>query len=40
MGMEKGLNLIESIPFVEAIFISPAPDYKITKTSGADKFIR
>jgi thiamine biosynthesis lipoprotein len=40
MGGEKGLNLIESIPFVEAIFISPAPDYKITKTSGADKFIK
>jgi hypothetical protein len=38
--MEKGLNLIESIPFVEAIFISPAPDYKITKTSGAEKYIK
>ena len=39
MDLEKGLNLIESVPFTEAIFISPAPDYKITKTSGADKFI-
>jgi thiamine biosynthesis lipoprotein len=40
MGSEKGLNLIENIPLTEAILISPPPDYKITKTSGADKFIK
>ena len=40
MGREKGLNLIENIPLTEAILISPPPDYKITKTSSADKFIK
>ncbi len=40
MGTEKGLDLIEKIPQTEAILISPAPDYKITKTTGADKYIK
>jgi len=39
MGMETGVSLIESLPGTEAILISPAPDYKIIKTSGAEKFI-
>ncbi len=39
MGIEKGLTLIETIPQAEAILISPPPEYKITKTRGAEKFI-
>jgi len=40
LGPEEALPLIEGIDETEAILISPAPDYEITKTSGADKFIR
>jgi len=39
MGVEKGIELIESIPQTEAIFISSPPEYKFTKTSGAEKYI-
>jgi thiamine biosynthesis lipoprotein len=40
MGPEKGLGLIEKLPQTEAILISPAPEYNITKTTGAEKFIK
>ncbi|MHC4216653.1 MAG: hypothetical protein ACYSWP_25180 [Planctomycetota bacterium] len=40
MGPEKGLELIESIPETEAILITAKPDFKITKTSGAEKLIK
>jgi len=40
MGAEKGLALIERLPRTEAIFISPQPDFKLTKTSGAGAYIR
>ena len=40
MGPEKGLALIEKLPQTEAILISPAPEYNITKTPGAEKFIK
>ncbi|MGA1980716.1 MAG: FAD:protein FMN transferase [Sedimentisphaerales bacterium] len=39
MGAEKGLALIETIPQTEAILISSPPEYKLIKTSGAEKFI-
>jgi thiamine biosynthesis lipoprotein len=39
LGLEKGIDLIESLPDTEAILMSAAPDYKITKSSGADKYI-
>jgi len=40
LGPEKGLSLIEKLPQTEAILISPAPEYKITKTPGAEKYIK
>ncbi len=40
MGPEKGLALIEKLPQTEAILISPAPEYKLTKTPGAEKFVK
>jgi FAD:protein FMN transferase len=40
MGKEKGLALIERIPNVEAILITPAPDFKQIQTPGAEKFIK
>lgn len=40
MGPEKGLELIEKLPQTEAILISTAPEYKLTKTTGAEKFIK
>ena len=39
MGAEKGLALIETIPETEAILISSPPEYKLIKTSGAEKYI-
>ncbi|MFA5239974.1 MAG: FAD:protein FMN transferase [Phycisphaerae bacterium] len=39
MGKEKGLALIETIPQTEAILITSPPEYKLIKTSGAEKFI-
>ncbi|MFA5423072.1 MAG: FAD:protein FMN transferase [Phycisphaerae bacterium] len=39
MGTDEGLKLIESIKNTDAIIISPAPDYKITVTEGAEKYI-
>ncbi len=40
LGAEKGLELIESLENTEAILISPAPDYEMTFTSGAEKYIK
>jgi len=40
MGPEKGLAFIEQIPDVEAILITPAPEFKRTQTSGAEKYIK
>jgi thiamine biosynthesis lipoprotein len=39
MGAEKGLAFIEEIPQTEAILITSAPEYKLIKTSSAEKFI-
>ena len=40
LGPQKGLELIESMPDTEAILVSPAPEYKLTKTTGAEKYIK
>jgi thiamine biosynthesis lipoprotein len=40
MGAEKGLALIEKLPNTEAILIGPGPGYEITKTPGAEKYIK
>jgi thiamine biosynthesis lipoprotein len=40
MGAEKGLALIESLPQTEAILITSDPDYKLLKTTGAEKYIK
>ena len=40
MGAEKGIELIEKSSNTEAIMVSPAPEYKITRTSGAEKFVK
>jgi thiamine biosynthesis lipoprotein len=39
LGPEDGLKLIDSLDNTEAIIISPAPDYFITATAGAEKYI-
>jgi thiamine biosynthesis lipoprotein len=39
MGAEKGLALIEKIPNTEAILITPSPNYKLIKTTGADRYV-
>ncbi len=39
MGIEKGLALIEATPDTETILVTSAPEYKIIKSSAADKFI-
>ncbi len=40
MGAEKGLALIETEPETEAILVSARPEYKLIKTSGAEKYIK
>jgi thiamine biosynthesis lipoprotein len=40
MGNEKGLALIEKLPNTEAILIGPGPKYEITKTPGAEQYIK
>ena len=40
MGAEKGLALVETIPGVEAILITSQPEFKLVKTSGAEKYIK
>ncbi len=39
LGPEDGLKLIDSLDNTEAIIISPAPDYQITATAGAESYI-
>jgi thiamine biosynthesis lipoprotein len=39
MGAEKGLALIEKTPQAEAILITSPPEYRLIKTTGAEKFI-
>lgn len=39
MGAEKGLALIEKRPDTEAILVTSAPEYKLIKSSGAERFI-
>jgi thiamine biosynthesis lipoprotein len=39
MGPEKGLALIEKIPNTEAILITPSPNYKLIKTTGAGRYV-
>ena len=39
LGAEEGLKLIESLDNTEAIVVSPAPDYRITITAGAENYI-
>ena len=40
MGRQKGLALIEKLPGTEAILISSAPKYEITKTSGVNHYLK
>jgi thiamine biosynthesis lipoprotein len=40
MGSENGLELIEKIPGTEAILITSQPEFKLVKTSGAEKYIK
>lgn len=40
LGEKKGLELIASIPDTKAIIITAAPEFKMTKSSGADAFIK
>ena len=38
MGAEAGLALIEKTPRTEAILVTSPPEYKLIKTTGAEKF--
>ena len=40
MGAEKGLALIEKLPGTEAILMTTGPKYEVTKTSGAEEYIK
>jgi thiamine biosynthesis lipoprotein len=40
MGYENGRELIEKIPGTEAILITSQPEFKLIKTSGAEKYIK
>ncbi len=40
MGAEKGLALIERLADTEAILISSGPEFKQTKTTGAEQYIK
>jgi len=40
MRPEKGLALIEKTPHTEAILVTPAPQYELIKTTGAEKYIK
>jgi len=40
MGAQKGLALIEKIPSAEGILISSPPNFKLLKTTNAEKFIK
>jgi thiamine biosynthesis lipoprotein len=40
LGPEKGLDLVQRVLDVEAILITPAPEYRVIKSSGADEYIQ
>ncbi len=40
MGSENGIELIEKIPGTEVILITSQPEFKLVKTSGAEKYIK
>jgi len=40
LGAEKGLALIEKLPGTEAILITSGPKYEVTRTSGAQKYVK
>jgi len=40
MGAEKGLALIEKLPEAEAILATSRPKFGLTKTSGAEKYVK
>jgi len=40
MGAERGLALIGKLPNTEAILITSQPEYKLIKTSGAERYIK
>jgi len=40
LGPEKGLELVEHVLDVEAILITPAPEYRVIKSKGADAYIQ
>ena len=40
MGSEKGIALIDTLPNTEAVLITAQPNFKIIKTTGADKYIK
>jgi thiamine biosynthesis lipoprotein len=40
MGPVNGIALIEKLPKIEAILMTPPPNSQIIKTNGADKYIR
>ena len=40
LGTEKGLALIEKLPGTEAILITSGPKYEVTRTSGAEKYVK
>lgn len=40
MGYEKGLELIQNMPGTEAILITSEPEFRLIKTSGAERYIK
>ncbi len=39
LGAEKGLDLVDSLLGVEAIIVTPGPEYRVIKSNGADVYI-
>ncbi|MHC4624054.1 MAG: FAD:protein FMN transferase [Planctomycetota bacterium] len=40
MGPQEGLALVEQLPQAEAILISLRPDYTLSKTAGAERYLK
>jgi thiamine biosynthesis lipoprotein len=40
LGPQKGLDLIENLPQTEAILISPGPEFRLNKTTGAGVYMK
>ena len=40
LGPEKGLELIESLPDVECILITPGPEFSVIKSKGLDAYLQ